>query len=185
MRDLTPSVMQGLTGNVIMVLLVEIELATGPIRLWSGVGPITWNGVVFTGAGKLGAISQVEDTSEIKATNFTLSLSGLPDEDGSLFASLMSNPIGRRPAQVWFALMQDPGTIIPEPVLLARGYTDEVAHQMSRDLAISVTCETDLIDFSKITAGRYTDAVQNTRFPGDRAFDGVASLQDAPLVWGR
>lgn len=46
------------------VVLVELDFATGPFRVWTGLGPLDWAGKVFEGAGSIGAISDVEETVE-------------------------------------------------------------------------------------------------------------------------
>jgi len=49
------------------VVLVELDFATGPFRVWTGLGPLDWAGKVFEGAGSIGAISDVEETVELRA----------------------------------------------------------------------------------------------------------------------
>jgi hypothetical protein len=47
------------------------------VRVWSGVGPITWNGYTWTGIGQLGSISAIDKGWTIKAKGITLTLSGI------------------------------------------------------------------------------------------------------------
>ncbi len=49
------------------VVLVELDFATGPFRVWTGLGPLDWAEKVFEGAGSIGAISDVEETVELRA----------------------------------------------------------------------------------------------------------------------
>mgnify|MGYP003479188872 CR=1 FL=1 len=46
------------------VVLVELDFATGPFRVWTGLGPLDWAGKEFEGAGSIGALSDVEETVE-------------------------------------------------------------------------------------------------------------------------
>ena len=46
------------------VVLVELDFATGPFRVWTGLGPLDWAGKMFEGAASIGAISDVEETVE-------------------------------------------------------------------------------------------------------------------------
>ena len=62
------------------VVLVELDFATGPFRVWTGLGPLDWAGKVFEGAGSIGAISDVEETVELRAVRLTLALSPVPQE---------------------------------------------------------------------------------------------------------
>lgn len=45
------------------VVLVYFDWPGAPIRAHSGVGPITWNGQIWTGVGRFGQISLPEETS--------------------------------------------------------------------------------------------------------------------------
>ncbi|HEV7266485.1 MAG TPA: hypothetical protein VGN83_16420, partial [Falsiroseomonas sp.] len=57
------------------VVLCELNFATGPFRVWTGLGPLTWAGLTFEGVGDLGAMSEVEETVELRAVRLTLTLS--------------------------------------------------------------------------------------------------------------
>ena len=61
------------------VVLVELDFATGPFRVWTGLGPLDWAGKVFEGAGSSGAIPP-EETVELRAVRLTLALSPVPQE---------------------------------------------------------------------------------------------------------
>jgi len=58
------------------VVLVELDFATGPFRVWTGLGPLDWAGKVFEGAGSIGAISDVEETVELRAVRLIRPLMG-------------------------------------------------------------------------------------------------------------
>ena len=65
----------------------KAEFAEGDIRLWTGLGDITINSETYTGGGSLLSVGAVEETSEIKATNLNVALSGL---DASILAASLN-----------------------------------------------------------------------------------------------
>ena len=62
------------------IILVELDFASGPFRAWTGLGPLSWAGRVFEGVGALGAVGEIEETTEIRAVRLTLTLSPVPQE---------------------------------------------------------------------------------------------------------
>jgi len=48
---------------VVPVVLCELDFATGPVRVWTGLGPLSWAGLTFEGVGDLGAMSEVRRRS--------------------------------------------------------------------------------------------------------------------------
>lgn len=72
------------------------------LRLWSGLGDVTWDGKTWTGAGKLLTISPLEESAEIKAVGFSVELSGLPQDVLSL---ALANTRQGKAGRVWLGLM--------------------------------------------------------------------------------
>jgi len=80
-RDLTAGVITQLQAASVEVgLLFEGEFASGWVRLWSGVGNLSWNGQTWSGVGTLLGISAIDETNEIRASGLTVSLSGIPSD---------------------------------------------------------------------------------------------------------
>ena len=72
------------------VILVDLDFTSGPFRAWTGLGPLDWAGLTFEGVGSLGAVGDVEETTELRAVRLTLTLSPVPQEvakDQALTAS--------------------------------------------------------------------------------------------------
>ena len=44
----------------------------------SGIGQLSWDSKIWYGAGNLGKVSTVEETTELKATGASFQLSGIP-----------------------------------------------------------------------------------------------------------
>jgi hypothetical protein len=80
------------------VVLVELDFASGFFRAWTGIGPLHWAGKVFEGLGAIGAVSEIEETVELRAVRLTLSLSGA-SASRKRNAGSMSAPI--TPSSIW------------------------------------------------------------------------------------
>ena len=55
-------------SNVNPILLFYGEFASGTVRMWSGLGDLSFDSQTWLGAGSLVQVSNVEETSEIKAS---------------------------------------------------------------------------------------------------------------------
>ena len=60
------------------VIFFEGQFATGWVRIWSGLGSLTWNGQTWAGAGSLLGIGGIDETGEVVAGGTAVSLSGVP-----------------------------------------------------------------------------------------------------------
>ena len=50
------------------VLFVELDYLAAFVRVWSGIGDITWDGKTWNGTGDLGFVSPVEEIAELGGT---------------------------------------------------------------------------------------------------------------------
>jgi hypothetical protein len=165
------------------VLFVELDFASGFIRLWSGVGPITWNGQTWTGGGQLLEVSSIEETKAVEATAASITLSGVPSE---LVAVAYGDFSQGRPVRIWLGLMNmNNGTILENPVQIFAGRMDTIGDADSGETAtIAVSAESNLADLDRLRVRYYTDQDQQRIFEGDRSLRYIPSMQDRPVTWG-
>lgn len=182
-RDATAAFLAAISAQVVRpVLIVECVFGAAPVRLWSGMGDLAWNGQTWTGAGTLLGISTVEEPVGVVASGFTLSLSGVPLD---LVAAVISDVMTGDAARIWLGLIDGAGALIASPVPLAFGRMDQP--EISEDgetCEISISYESRLIDLLRPREWRYTHESQQQIFPGDRGFEYVAALQDREILWG-
>lgn len=80
-RGLDPTMAAELAkGNVRPMFLGELTLASGVERVWTGVGPITWNGKTFSGLGELVSVGPITESSGVQADGTTVSLNVMPSQ---------------------------------------------------------------------------------------------------------
>jgi hypothetical protein len=182
-RDLTAGVITQLQAASVEVgILFEGEFASGWVRLWSGVGTLSWDSKSWSGVGTLLGISGIDETNEIRASGLTVSLSGVPSD---LLSAALGDARSGKTGRVYLAFFSG-GSIVADPILQFEGRLDVPAIEDGPDTAtISISYESELIDLERARERRYTPEDQAIDFPGDLGFDYVAALQDAQITWGR
>ena len=104
-RDLTSGMQAEVQAPVLRpVIFYEGEFSTGTLRLWSGLGTISWNGQTWTGAGNAIGISEIAETADIRAAGVTASLSG---NVSSLIAAALAEARYGKPGKVWLGCFGD------------------------------------------------------------------------------
>ena len=152
------------------------------LRLWTGIGDLSWDGKTWTGGGNLLGITPIEETRQLQARGFTAQLSGMPS---SLISTALSGIRQGRAGTLWLAFFDSSGTIIADPYQLQRGKLDvSVIEDTGDKCSIAVQYESRLIDLERPRARYYTKQDQELDYPGDLGFDFVPKLQDANIQWG-
>ena len=182
---MTPAFTAALEQSVIYpAIYVKAVFADGPVHLWSGYGPSTWAGNMYTGAGALLGISNSTETTDVQAQGLTVTLSGI---DPGLIGSAVDYFLPIAPITVSLALF-DPATrlMIPDPVTLFEGFMDSPEITVGSDTcSIAVACENRLLELSIAPSEwRYTNDVQQRLYPLDFGLTYVNAIANIPLYWG-
>lgn len=168
-------------GTVRPAFLYEGEFTGGFVRLWTGVGPLSWDGKTWQGAGELLGMSEIKQSSRIQADGVQLTLSGMP----SSLVSLVSGQARQgKVGTIWLAFLDAAGAIIPDPYIAFRGRLDvpEVGFD-GETAAITINYESRLVDLQRARERRLTNEDQRIDFPDDRGFEYVPSLQEQVIEW--
>jgi hypothetical protein len=206
-RDISSDLIETLSDDVIHPFFaIELFFDTSTLRFWSGVGELDFGDNTYTGSGNMIAVSAIDETSDISAQGARLTLSGLPSEMISL---AINEPYQGRKCFIYFGtldvtgdrltqqnghliLNQDNSAILGEGdfrdtiTQIFSGYIDQMNIDEGPETSqISVTVESRLIDLQRPRNRRYTDANQKSRFPNDKGFEFVESLQQKKFAWGR
>jgi hypothetical protein len=165
------------------VLFLQMQFTDGPIYVWSGLGQISWNGQIWTGLGHLGTISAIEESSEIKATNVTFTLSGIPQDQ-------IQHALGQvrqgNPVKLWFGSLGDNNNVLADPLQIFAGRMDvPTIDEGTQTSTISIAVENRLIDLNRSRERRYTDQDQQIDHPGDLGFQYVQLIQNWNGTWGK
>ena len=162
------------------IILVELDFASGPFRAWTGLGPLSWAGRVFEGVGALGAVGEIEETTEIRAVRLTLTLSPVPQEVVDI--ALAERSFRLRTARLWGGLLDAEGAFVADSFPLWAGLMDTMEVVDGAEPRVSLACESRLVDLERAEVRRYTDADQQAEYSGDRSFEFVPALQEAQIT---
>lgn len=168
---------------ILVGVFVALDFASGPVRVWSGLGDVQWDGATWRGVGDLMGISSVEESADVRSNVVTLTLAGVPN---SVIDIAMSDAWKNRIARIWFAVFEPDGSLAAEPTLVLRGRMDQLTYSEGETANFALTVETRLADLERPRVRRYTTEDQQQEYPGDRGFDYVESIAaGAELAWGR
>jgi len=169
--------------HLLLGMAVRMDFDTDEIRVWTGVGELTINSLVYTGAGTLLSISDVEDTAELKSAGVSLTLSGM---DQTVLSYALAENYLNRPITIYL-VFTDGGSND-----LAGAMTSFVGRMISMTITddpngstVALQAENRLIDLSRPSNLRYTNASQQYISAGDTAFRYVAQMEDLEIVWGK
>lgn len=161
-------------------LLFEALFDSGPLRLWTGYGDLTWNGFTWTGSGHLLEVSSVEETTDIRAPGATFVLSGVPSSILSLVDG--ENYQGRTVKQ-YLGFFDSAGNIVADPYEMRRYLIDTMEDRDDGvNVVVTMTAENALVDLERPAERRYTPEDQKLIDSQDTFFDFVADLQERPIV---
>lgn len=150
---------------------VEIDLDSGPLRIWTGYGDRTINGNTYTGGGNLVGISGLKEVADLSAKNITLILSGMPPEVISL---ALQEPYQRRKVRVLWGVQG-----VSDFVEVFSGSLNQMLIEDSAESGtISVTVDSKLVELERASNRRYTSESHKSRYATDTFFDFVADIQD-------
>lgn len=203
-RDLSTAIQGNLEDNVVYPFFaIELLFDSGPIRLWTGVGTLVFEGDTWIGTGNLLNVSSIEETTEIAVRGATIALSGMSSEVISL---ALQSPYQGRVCNIYFGmfakgfiqkedsayiLLEDGSKILLETqetglTQIFSGYMDEMNIDEGPDFGtIELKVENKLIDLERSRTRRYTSEYQKSVYPGDKGLEFVESLQDKKVLWGR
>jgi hypothetical protein len=184
-RDLPAAITAALTGGDAMrlALLVEMEFTSGFLRLWSGLGTISYGGNDWTGAGHLFGFDTIEETRAVVANGATIYLSGIPTE---LVSACINDAQQGKIGRIYLAVLDANGAVDGDTVELFAGRLDvPTINDEGSNCTINITYESRMIDLTTAREFRYTHESQQVLSPGDMGFEFVTAIQDQEIVWGR
>ena len=183
---LTSGQLAALSSNEVRpAIFLYGEFGSGPLRVWSGQGTVTWGGHSWLGLGGIGDITPIEEGVGVDAKGIVLTLSGF---DATLLNKLLSANefVLGKPVIVYLGLFDTAFALIDTPYQLWAGRLDKPKiHVDGITATIQIACENRLIDMNTPVDRRWTDADQQLVHPGDRAFEFVNQIQNMTIYWGR
>jgi len=145
---------------------VEVELDSGPLRLWTGRGDRTIDGQTYIGGGELIGISGLEEVADLSAKEITLTITGL---DPTVIALALTEPYQRRKVRVLWGVRG------------VDNFVEVFSGNLNQMVTISVTVDSRLVELERSSKRRYTSESHKTRYATDTFFDFVQTIQDKQI----
>lgn len=164
------------------VYLCEIDHPAGVVRLNSGVNSVFWGDDEFIALGKMGNITGLTQSMDMKSQEVTLSMAAPIMSDAA--QQLLTQPVKGRLAFVWQAFLDDDWRVIegiPDDVIqLANITLDSVDVSIDESNVHVLSLKGYMTQHSARRAATvyYSNEWQQSRFPGDTGLDRMASLAD-------
>jgi hypothetical protein len=179
-RDLSPDFAEAIqTREITPALFVYLDFLGDPLRAWTGLGPVEWNGHTWLGFGMLGGVEPIEEYSDIRAGSLPLRLTEVPNTAISDLASLTYK---RRAAEIYLAAFDGDSRNLLAVELLMRGRMDFMTLSRAPESStIKLVVVNELARLRDSWGALYTDAHQRAAYPSDTALRFVASLQDVTI----
>lgn len=187
-RDINAATEAASSADVIQpILFVKLAFDSGDVNFHSGIGPITWDGDTYTGAGRFGSINRVDEDSELSRTPITLNLSGLQSGSTSeLVSALLNEHYQGRTATVYLGYLDTTtGVLVDDPIIIYRGLMDTPAFDQGETLSISLNIESRFSRWDSPLVRRYNNADQQALYPGDTGLQFVEATTEKQIVWGQ
>lgn len=181
-RNLTTAAAAAVASEVpIRTVAVSLDFPSGVVRFNGSPASIFIGGAEFLGVGGLGAITVIDESSELRSYDLSISLSGIPRD--SIALALTQAYQGRR-GTVWEVPL-DPTSYQPiaDPILFFRGRMDQLDVSIGDSAAVAVKLLNRLGDWERPKLVRYTDQDQKRLHPGDRGFEFVNATTEKEIEW--
>jgi hypothetical protein len=163
-------------------LLFEGVFASSTLRLWTGVGDLSWNGFTWLGNGWIEGFSNFTENNEIRTGGVDIVLSGVP---AALVSLILTEARHDSRGSVYLGSFNSSGAIASSPYLLFEGALSAPRIDDSGDATqVVLSYEDDLIMLARSKELRWNNESQQAIFPGDKGFEYVAAIQKWTGFWG-
>lgn len=181
-RSLVSATEAALTAShVPLCAFVELVFPSGTLRFTNAGHALQWDGETWLGAGNLARIEPITEVASPQAAALNVQFSGL---DPAYVTAILDDHYQGSPARVWIATLDDEMQIEGEPILVFTGRMDEPLVTVGRTAEIQLSLENRFADWDRPRLRMYSDADQQSRHPGDKMFEYVASMESTSIVWG-
>lgn len=177
-------------GDVACTILCQMDFRTNPQNWWLGYGELTAGGVTYQGTGDVIQISSMSLTYGMSAGMIRFSIPNASPEMLRLCDD-QENEVNSRSCKLLYQLFstverdgEHRGRLIGDPISMFVGRMRNMSSTSSSDERnIELEAYGRMSRQGKPPYGRWTDADQRARYPGDTGLALLASLKDKAVVW--
>lgn len=184
-RDLTAAYKSKLTEQQIrVVVFFYADFPSGAVRIWSGLGNLSWDGYTWVGLGDLIKVDPITETKDSRVEEIGVEVSGFSSD---FFDPVQIDDFYGRTGTIWMGLIDEStGGVIDDPYVIFSGTLDYDEERFDgKTSTIKVMSTNRMADLLRPREYRYTHEHQQELHPGDMGLEFVASLQDLQINWGK
>ena len=162
---------------------LKAEFDTDTVLIHTGLGDLVIGGETYLGAGTLLAISDIEDSKELKSAGVTFSISGM---DIEVLGYALNENYQNRPISLFMAFVSGGTDDVDGYLTLYKGRMINI--DISDDVTgsnITLQTENRLLDLRRPSNIRYTRESQQYLYAGDTSLDQVNKISQMDIEWGR
>ena len=162
---------------------LKAEFDTDTVLIHTGQGDLIIGGETYIGAGTLLAISDIEDSKELKSAGVTFSISGM---DAEVLGYALNENYQNRPISLYMAFVSGGTDDVDGYLTLYKGRMINI--DISDDVNgsnITLQTENRLLDLRRPSNIRYTRESQEYLYSGDTSLDQVNKISQMNIEWGR
>ena len=168
-----------------IIFAIKAEFDTSTLFLHSGGGDLVINSETYTGAGTLLAVSDIEDSNDLRSAGVTFQLSGM---NATVLSYAVSESYQNRPITLFLVFVSGGTDHVDGVMTLYKGRmtSTSISDSPTEGVTITLITENRLLDLERPCNYRYTRESQVALAgTGDTGFDAVEKLQDTDILWGR
>lgn len=168
--------------HVTILTFAYMDFSSGIVRVHNGIGTYTWGGSDWLGVGDFGAVSALEEGSDVSPYGVTLTLSAL---DPTLVGVAMNEDYYMRDAILYIGALSADDELINTPLQMWAGHMDvmNVSAGVAGGDSITVQCESELSAFNRSSNLKYTTQALQAAYTGDVFFDFLPKISGAKIQW--
>lgn len=181
MRDIDNPNAVALDGETIRyIFLVDLQLDNSPIAFNSAPRSIAWNSKTFVGAGNLGSVGNISESTDLDPASCSVTLSGVNE---TLLSALLSENYVNRPGIIHAVMINANDQFIGAPFEWFSGVIDDLRITKGNRSRIDVRLIDELALWTRPKVMRYTHQAQQAKHPGDKGFEFVESIATREIIW--
>lgn len=184
MRTVSASIIRAMRQKTCrMALMAEIDHPAGMVRVWTGIGTLTYGGHGFVGIGALASVKGLKSTSDLQIVDHAYVLTNIPPD----YDEFVNAKIKGRVAKCWLAFLDEQNQLIDAPLQIGKTILDVSALTTGEDGSVSLMLkgQSDLWQLEKPLNIALTSEEQKKRFPSDTGFDYVTTINVQRIAWTR
>ena len=163
------------------VYFIKIDFPSGTVYLNSSDRDITFDSNNYLGAGTIGTLSDIEETSELQANGIKFTLTGIPS---TYISVALTTEYQGSSATQYLGFLNNNYTLVDDPFIIFVGKVDTMAINISDTATIELDIENRLVDWERPRISRFTNEEQQNLFSGDKGLEFVDSVAEKELFWG-